>query len=349
MSDWIEELERLAKLRNDGILTAAEFESQKRKIISGKDNQKSEKAPPPSGKGEWVAMPPKHILNLCYMFIAFAIVGFTSIFFEIYEDDFVSLKASNLDSGVAAAIIHFIVFPLVAIMALLASNKRPERQKKTLAFLLPTLALFAIAELYESFNLFVISPLRGEESYGTILTDYIGPGAWLGLGSEFIAVMIFINVVVYFRSLVGSRFNNPSGSVILFSGVLYSVAILYPVLKVNSYYGDFTPFKDVIQGDGGALAQVLVWCATVLGICLLVARIEASQVRNWGVAGVLFHYVSEIIGTIALNADTENALVWSFGGTLLVFALIVSALILISNGLQKAVNLQSFMDTSSTD
>ena len=345
MEDWIQQLERLAKLRDDGILTDEEFAAQKQKVLSERgepgNSETIKQASPQEQSSRWITITPRQILNLSWVFLAYGIIGFTSIFFEWVGDGWISFQASNLDSGVARAVIFYIFFPIIAIAAFIASNRNPDRQKKTVAFVIPILGL-SIGELYENFNLFIITPLREqEESFKSILFDYLGPGAWLQLTACLIAVILFVNLIRWFRDLTRET-QNYSDWPILIAALLICAGTLYPSLKPNAYSWDFTPFKDVFQGDGGLLAVTLVFCGVWIGISLLVISIKDRNVRNWGIAGMLFLYTSEIIGLIAFNADTEYSLVWSFGGTLGVFGLICVVLVLLSRGLNKVIDLSSF-------
>ena len=350
--DWIEELEKLNSLREQGILTETEFNEEKSRVLSTKnepimDSPRETLGSPPNITSESLRTPvayqeakiqlPEQKLIIGSLAI-FAIGVFISIFLKWVDlpgerNDYVP---KNFDQVIVLTLFQIVFVSLIAF-SLLFFGPSGKRDSRLLGFLTPILVISLIPSLWSALDLFMITPLRSEVGWGEYY-DALGPGAFVGIICTIfplLALSLILKPHIEKQKFDSWPVLKRDSSIVVPVAVLAILGALYGFLKVNPNvfrYADFAPFVDTykvpweIWFNDGLIEPILFIAASVI-----VAKFANPTIRDAGVLGFFYYLISQVFYLIAWNAETGDSEVWTFGGTLLVLATIILGLVLLSN------------------
>ena len=350
---WMEELEKLNSLKERGILTEREFDEEKSRILPSRKELLTDSPSKSSGSSPNITsgslespethqevkiqLPQQKLIIVSL--VVFAIGMFVSIFLKWVDlpgerNDYVP---KNFDHVVVSTLFQVVFVSLIAIL-LLYFGPSSKRDSRLLGFLTPILVITLVPTLWTSLDLLMITPLRSGIGWGEYY-DAVGPGVFVGIvccNLPLLALSFCLKPHIKKQKFDSWTAPIRDSDIVVPAAALATIGSLYGFLKVNpnafSYDGDFAPFVDTykvpweIWINNGLIEPVLFITASVI-----VAKFANPTIRNAGVLGFSYYLLSEVLYRIALNAETGDDEVWSYGGTLLVLATITSGLGLFSN------------------
>ena len=346
--NWMKELQDLNELKEQGILTQQEFDEEKSRVLSGRTTSTQFTADKMSrflnmifssssaSTSEDEVQLSKSNLTLYKRLLAtIALSSFVSIFlkWDVFPDGRNDWAPRDMDHYVVSFLFRIVFVALIAI-AIVCFGPLNKRNSRLLGFLTPFLLVATLPLLWDAIEVLFIIPLREDIPTGEYYRT-LGPGFWVWLSLTLIPLLV---LSFYFKKIIerqsfdaGDALRRDTSLVIPIT-VLGVVGSLYSALKPNpNLDSNFGPFVIIYKANwevwisSGIMLPILFIFASVI-----VAKFQNLTIRRAGVASLFYLFLTDVLYYIAMNAEMEDLTVWSFGGTLVVIAVLLMGYLLIS-------------------